>query len=317
MSGVNCLVIGGGGFIGLHLTQLLAARGRKVIVLGRRAGPTVALPEGAEYVQGDYGDLVTLQALLSRADEVVDLAYATVPKSSFEDPVFDLNSNLPLAVKLLQATADAKRLRRLVLVSSGGTVYGHAESVPIAESFATNPVSPYGITKLAIEKYGLMYHRLIGLPVIVVRPGNAYGEGQLPFRGQGFIATAMAAVLQGRPITVFGGDLITRDYIHAEDVAAGIAAALESGHTGDCYNVGSGVGHSTNRVLSMVCGLAKASNLPVEVREAPARPFDVPINVLNCAKLRSDTGWRSSIELAEGLERTWHWARRTYGTQPT
>jgi UDP-glucose 4-epimerase len=317
MSGLNCLLIGGSGFIGQYLTRVLTAGGRKVVVLGRRAGATVPLPEGAEYVQGDYGDPVTLQGLLSRADEVVDLAYATVPKSSFEDPVFDLNSNLPLAVKLLQATADARQLRRIVLVSSGGTVYGHADSMPIAESAATNPVSPYGITKLAIEKYGLMYHRLIGLPVIVVRPGNAYGEGQLPFRGQGFIATAMASVLQGLPVTVFGGEMMIRDYIHAEDVAAGIAAALDSGHIGGCYNVGSGVGHSTNRVLSMVCGLAKASNLPVEVREVPARPFDVPVNVLNCAKLRSDAGWRSSIELAEGLERTWQWARRTNGAQPT
>lgn len=308
---MNCLVIGGDGFIGQYLTRLLAERGRKVFVLGRRPGPSAPLPDHAEYVAGDYADGVTLRGLLARVEEVVDLAYATVPKSSFEDPVFDLNANLPLAVNMLQVAAEMKHLMRIVLVSSGGTVYGHAESLPIPESFATNPVSPYGITKLAIEKYGLMYHRLMELPVIVVRPGNAYGEGQLPFRGQGFIPTAVASILQNRPITVYGGDAVVRDYIHVEDVAAGIVAALESGRVGHCYNVGAGVGHTTNRVLSMISELARGVGLQVEVVDKPARPFDVLVNVLDCAKLRNDSGWRSRVELAEGLDRVWHWARHS------
>ena len=307
---MNCLLIGGGGFIGQYLARLLTERGRKVFVLGRRPEPSSPLPEGVTYVAGDYGNIDTLHALIDQAEEVIDLAYATVPKSSFEDPVYDLHSNLPMAVNMLQQAALSKHLKRIVLVSSGGTVYGHAESLPIPEASATNPVSPYGITKLAIEKYGLMYHRLEGLPVVVVRPANAYGEGQQPFRGQGFIATAVASILQGLPVTVFGGDTIVRDYIHVEDVAAGIVAALERGRVGNCYNVGSGIGHTTNHVLSMISELARGNGLQPEVIDKPARPFDVPVNVLDCAKLRNDSGWRSRVELTEGIERVWHCARR-------
>ena len=308
---MNCLLIGGGGFIGQYLARLLTERGRKVFVLGRQPQPSSPIPKGVTYISGDYGDEHTLRGLLDQVEEVVDLAYATVPKSSFEDPVFDLHANLPLAVNMFQQAAQSKHLKRIVVVSSGGTVYGHAESLPIPESSTTNPVSPYGITKLAIEKYGLMFHRLVGLPLVVVRPANAYGEGQQAFRGQGFIATAVASILQGLPITVFGGDSIVRDYVHVEDVAVGIVAALERGQVGACYNVGSGVGHTTNQVLSMISELARDDGLSVEIIDKPTRPFDVPINVLDCAKLRNDSGWRSRVELTEGIERVWCWTPRS------
>ena len=261
----TCLVIGGGGFIGTRLTARLLVSGRQVTVLGRRAQAPQSLAPGVLYVAGDYGNAALAARLLEDADEVVDLAYATVPKSSFEDPLFDLNNNLQPAVTLLQAASRQARVRKVVMVSSGGTVYGHASTTPIPESHATNPVSPYGITKLAIEKYSLMFHQLTGLPVVIVRPGNAYGEGQLPFRGQGFIATAAASVLQGRPITVYGGDQIVRDYIHVDDLAAGIVAALDAGQPGACYNVGSGLGHSTDAVLDMITALARAQGLGCEI----------------------------------------------------
>ncbi len=306
---MNCLLIGGGGFIGQHLARLLTERGRKVFVLGRKSRPSGALPKEVTYIAGDYGDEHTLGTLLEQVEEVVDLAYATVPKSSFDDPVFDLQGNLPPAVGLLQQAGRRPHLKRIVLVSSGGTVYGHAESLPISESSLTNPVSPYGITKLAIEKYAQMFHRLAALPVVVVRPANAYGEGQQPFLGQGFIATAVASILQGLTITVFGGDKIIRDYIHVDDVASGIVAALDHGHFGGCYNVGTGIGHTTNEVLSMITDLANAEGLSVNVIDKPSRPFDVQANVLDCGKLRNDSGWRSRVELPEGIQRLWHWSR--------
>lgn len=314
---LNCLLIGGDGFIGRHLVRRLAGTGRDVVVLGRKPSATAPLPARAKYVCGDYGDSDTLRLLLREANEVIDLAYATVPKSSFEDPIFDLNANLPLAVGMLRAASDLDHLRRIVFVSSGGTVYGHAASLPVPEHAPTNPVSPYGITKLAIEKYGLMFHHLAGLPVTIVRPSNAYGEGQQPYRGQGLIATAMASVLQRRPMTLFGSDRVVRDYIHVEDVAGGIAAALERGTVGAIYNIGAGVGHSTRSVMAIISDLARSEGLEPEFAEMPARPFDVLANVLDCGRLRSDTGWRSTVELAEGLQRTWEWARQSdLMTQP-
>ena len=307
----TCLVIGGAGFIGARLTTQLAASGRRVVVLGRRAVAPPSLPEGVLYVAGDYGNAGLLARLMEDAEEVVDLAYATVPKSSFEDPLFDLNNNLPPAVTLLQAATRPPRVRKVVLVSSGGTVYGHAKQTPTPEHHETNPVSPYGITKLAIEKYGLMYHQLYGLPVVVVRPGNAFGEGQLPFRGQGFVATAAASILEGKAVTVFGGDQIVRDYIHVDDLAAGILAAVEAGSPGACYNVGSGIGHSTDEVLAMITRLAATAGLDAVVRREPLRPFDVKVNVLDSSRLRRETGWLPQVAMVTGVERAWEWLRHS------
>ena len=304
---MNCLLIGGGGFIGQWLTRRLLDSGRSVVVLGRRPTAPGGLDTRARYVGGDYGDPALASSLLAEANEVVDLAYATVPKSSFDDPVFDLNMNLQPAVNLLQAAVNKPHIRKLVLVSSGGTVYGHAVTTPIAETHPTDPVSPYGITKLAIEKYGLMFHRLYGVPVVVVRPGNAYGEGQVPFRGQGFVATAIASMLEGRPLTVFGGDEVVRDYVHVDDIASAIVAALNLGEAGSCYNAGTGIGHNTQQVLDMIAGHAQQSGVKTEVTHQPARTFDVKVNVLDCARLEAVSGWRARVLLVEGVDRAWQW----------
>jgi UDP-glucose 4-epimerase len=191
---MRCCIIGGSGFIGSYLTKLLVESGREVVVLDRNPIPNRALPPKAKYLAGDYSEPALLHELLANTDEVIDLAYSTVPKTSFENPVYDILSNLPQSVGLLQEAVKA-RLRKLVLVSSGGTVYGVAHSLPIREDHPTNPISPYGITKLTMEKYAGMFAFSAGLPVTVVRPGNAYGEGQVAFMGQGFIATTLESII--------------------------------------------------------------------------------------------------------------------------
>jgi UDP-glucose 4-epimerase len=302
-----CCVIGGSGFIGRVVVQKLVACGREVRVIGRRERPPADLDARVAYLSGDYGDAMFLKTALSGVDEIIDLAYSTVPKSSFEDPIHDITTNLPQAVNLLQVLAEKKNIRKLVVVSSGGTVYGPALHVPIPEDHQTNPISPYGITKLAVEKYALMYHRIFNVPSTIVRPGNAYGEGQLPYRGQGFIATAIAAILKGEAVTVFGGGQIVRDYVHVEDVADGIIAALEWGRPGLCYNVGSGTGLTTNEVLSSIAVLAQQLGKAVVVESRPMRAFDVPVNILDCSRIQAETGWRAKIGFADGLERVWRW----------
>ncbi|MDP2829314.1 MAG: NAD-dependent epimerase/dehydratase family protein [Sulfuricellaceae bacterium] len=302
---MTCCVIGGTGFIGRVVVQQLVAGGREVRVIGRREQRPASLDEKASYLSGDYGDKAFLERALSGVDEIIDLAYSTVPKSSFEDPIHDITTNLPQAVNLFQVVSERKNIRKLVVVSSGGTVYGPALAIPITEDHPTNPISPYGITKLAVEKYALMYHRLFNLPVSIVRPSNAYGEGQLPYRGQGFIATAIASILNGDAVTVFGGDQIIRDYIHVADVADGIVATLESGRPGAFYNLGSGSGLTTNQVLSFIAALAHQIDKSVAVEAKPLRAFDVPANILDCTRIQADTGWRTKISFAEGLDRVW------------
>lgn len=310
-SRLTTLVVGGGGFVGSHFVRLLSTRrDRNVIVVGRGSKSRFPLPLDVLYVQGDAADPSFISSLLKRCDELVDLAYATVPKTSFEDPVNDVLVNLPAAVNLLLQASRCK-LRRVLLVSSGGTVYGNAAYLPIDEMHPTNPVSPYGITKLAAEKYALLFHRLEDLPVLITRPSNPYGPNQLGNLGQGFIGAAMFATLRRQPVNLFGERGTIRDYVFVEDLAAGLLAALDHGHVGEVYNIGSGTGLNNREVLEVLDTVARPSGFSVDVDVKPSRAFDVEANVLSSERLTYVSGWRPQTDFKLGLERTWSWALTT------
>jgi UDP-glucose 4-epimerase len=301
---VSCCVIGGAGFVGAHVTRRLALTDREVVVIGRRRKPETPLPPSVRYVAGDFGNFARLERLLGGIDEIVHLAYATVPQTSYEDPIFDVVSNLPGTVQLFQAAASAG-VARIVLVSSGGTVYGVTDRLPISEDQPTNPISPYGITKLTLEKYALMFHATVGLPVVVVRPANAYGEEQRAHGGQGFIAAAMHAILRGREVTLYGPKGTIRDYIHVSDVAGGIVAALDHGAIGDTYNIGTGLGRSNLDVLAEIEPHASAAGLRLLTKVLPPRAYDVPANILDSSRLKAVASWRPEVDFAAGMERVW------------
>jgi UDP-glucose 4-epimerase len=301
----SCLVIGGGGYIGSYLVPLLTATGRRVTILGRKPAPNYPPPENAQYVQGSFSELALIQRLLDENKDVIHLAYATVPNTSYDNPLGDLLGNLPPTVQLFSEAAT--RGNRLVFVSSGGTVYGEALSLPITEDHPTRPISPYGVTKLTLERYAFLYAATHGLKVICIRPSNAYGIGQRPFMGQGFIATAIASALQGKPITIYGERGTIRDYIHVADLASGITAALERAQPGETFNLGSGTGRSNADVLEAVAPLINKLGRQVQVEHKPPRSFDVKANVLDSTALERKTGWAPRIAFEEGLSRTCGW----------
>jgi UDP-glucose 4-epimerase len=299
-------LIGGGGFIGSELARVLVATGRDVVVLGRSPAPSNPLPAEASYVVGDYGDERVVTEITASADEVVHLAYATGPQASYADPQADITANLPPTVRLFGAlAARGESAAKVVFLSSGGTVYGPSPAERITESEPTHPISPYGITKLALEKYARMLYATAGLPVVVVRPANAYGERQTARGGQGFVAAAIGAILRGDPVTVYGEHGTIRDYVHVSDVASGIAAALVKGEAGNVYNIGTGEGRSNFDVLAALSPLAAASGLAVGSEIAAPRPFDVPRNVLDSTLLRDVSGWAPLVAFEDGIERSW------------
>ena len=304
---INTLVIGGAGYIGAHLIPELVATGRRVTVLGRSVTSKYRLPLDVHYVVGDFGQHELISRLLDVHQEVIHLAYATVPNTSFESPLADLLQNLPPTVQLFSEAAD--RGVKLVLVSSGGTVYGEAVHLPISETHPTNPISPYGVTKLTLENYAYLYAATHGLKFICVRPSNAYGVGQRPFVGQGFIATALASALRGLPIKIFGQHGAVRDYLYVSDLASGIVRALEHGHLSETYNLGSGLGLSNIEVIDFLRTLTRKLGGDVQIENLPERGFDVKTNVLDFRKLQSHTDWRPRIVFDDGLRRTWDWLR--------
>jgi UDP-glucose 4-epimerase len=301
------LVIGGAGLIGSHLVPHLVKTGRAVTVLGRRSTPINPIEANVSYLSGDINDRGTIRKLLGVHDEIIHLAYATVPNTSFENPLEDLIQNLPSTVYLFEEAA--KFGCRLLLVSSGGTVYGQAKSLPISESHPTEPISPYGVTKLTLENYSKLYAVTHGLRVVCVRPANAYGIGQLPFTGQGFVATVIASLLQRKTITIFGEQGTVRDYIYVDDIATGLLKALQHGQPGETYNLGSGIGSSNLEIIDTVIPMLNLRKQDCIIKFEASRIFDVQANVLDCTKLRSETGWVPEMKLRDGLARTIDWLR--------
>lgn len=303
----NTLVIGGAGYIGAHLVPELIATGRRVTVLGRRPAPRYELPQGVVYVSGDFSQYDLLSRMLDIHQEVIHLAYATVPNTSFESPLTDLLQNLPPTVQLFLEAA--VRGVKLILVSSGGTVYGEADKLPINETHRTKPISPYGVTKLTLENYAYLYAATHGLRFVCVRPANAYGVGQKPFVGQGFVATAMASAMRGVPIKIFGERGTVRDYLYVSDLASGIVNALLRGHLSETYNIGSGIGLSNFDVIERFEPLMREIGCKVKVENLPERAFDVRFNVLDSTKLQMHTGWKPLIKFSEGLRKTCEWLK--------
>ena len=301
----RCVVFGGAGFLGQHLLAHLASTGRDLVCVDRDRSRAPQLPANCTFVEASEEPLF-YREVMRDADEIVDLAYASVPKTSFEDPVSDIFENLPRVVRLCRAGVES-RVTRMALISSGGAIYGQPQGLPISEEHPTNPISPYGITKLAVEKYAMMFHASDRLPVICLRPGNAYGQRQQPFRGQGFVATAIASILLGRAVEVFGETGSIRDYIHVDDICGAITRALDAGQIGAAYNVGTGVGTSNLMILDQLRSLAEADGFQMRVIHHPARAFDVCANVLDSSRIREDTGWRPAISLERGLTCTWAW----------
>jgi UDP-glucose 4-epimerase len=305
MSPKVTLVAGGGGFIGQAFVRLLCCDPRReVVVVGRSEKPKFLLPGSVRYVRCSVSDETVMAGLLEEADEVVDLAYGTVPKTSFEDPVLDVISNLPSSVSL-QRLASRKRVQKYMLVSSGGTVYGHSKYLPMDEAHPNDPVSPYGISKLVAEKYALFFHRMEGLPVVVVRPGNPYGVGQIGQNQQGFIGAAIHAWVHRTPLEVYGERGTVRDYIYIDDLASGMVAALKHGMIGETYNIGTGTGHDNLQVLDVLEEALSGTGGSLQVTRKEARPFDVQANVLDSGKLRVKSGWEPLLELREGIETTY------------
>lgn len=311
MNGGRCLVLGGAGFVGSHLVELLLKEGFPVRVFDLQQCPARWLTSstGVEVVRGSFLDADLVAGAVSGCQYVFHLIGTTVPSTSNRDPVFDVQTNLVGTLRLLEACARAN-VRQVVFSSSGGTVYGEPSALPIPESHSTLPQSSYGITKLAIEKYLALFFQLHGLDYTVLRIANAYGPG-LPLSGeQGVVGVFLARLKRELPIVLWGDGSAVRDYIYVEDVARAFRAALGQRSSCRVFNIGTGVGTS---LLELIALMEQVTGLRAQIEKHPNRPSDPPANVLDPSQAQVHLGWKATTTIERGLALTWEWVRTATG----
>ena len=193
-------------------------------------------------------------------------------------------------------------MRKIVFVSSGGTVYGIPDYLPIKEDHPLNPITPYGISKMAIEKYLGFYSYHYGIDFVILRLSNPYGERQNPYSGQGVIASWIRRAKNAEPIEIWGNGEIIRDYIYIKDAVNVLKKACLIDIEKKILNVGTGVGHSLLQVHRI---LEECVGRPIPATFKDVRKIDVPINVLDVSLLEA-LDWKAKVSLEEGIKKLWH-----------
>ena len=299
---MTALVLGGCGFIGSHVVDALLARGHGVRVFDRQPERFRPACVGVDYIFGDFSDRALLIEALSGVDTVFHMISTTFPGTANFNPQGDVQDNLVNTLTLVRSMIELG-IARLLFLSSGGTVYGVPETIPIPESHPLRPIGSYGIVKAAIEQYLGMYHREGRLAPVIIRASNPYGPRQGHTGVQGVVSTFLRRALDRHPIEIWGDGNVVRDYFYVEDLGRLCVTAAESDAVG-AFNAGSGNGVSLNELIGAI---AEATGATIERIYKPARSVDVPTSILDVSRAEQAFGWRAKVPLVDGLSANWEW----------
>ncbi len=302
---MTTLVLGGNGFIGSHLVDRLLTDGHAVRVFDKYEERYRASLSQVDYRFGDFGNRGLLAEALQGIDIVFHLISTSLPKTSNDDPAYDVQSNVIETLFLLEKCVEVG-VKKVVYISSGGTVYGRPLQLPVPEDAPHEPECSYGITKLTIEKYLALYRQLHGLEYVVVRPSNPYGSRQNPHGIQGAIPVFLGRVAKGEPIEIWGDGEVVRDYLYIDDLVDGICRAAFTVAEERIFNVGSGAGVSLNKI---VAAIRMVTGREVQVVYQPGRAFDVPAIYLDITRAGNKLGWKPETSLHDGILRAWDFIR--------
>jgi len=306
------LVTGGGGFIGSTLVRTLAERGEQVRVLddfstGARSN-LEDVADRVELIEGDVSDPAVCRRAVDGMDYVLHQAAIPSVARSVEDPASSNRANITGTLNLLVAARDVQ-VKRLVFASSS-SVYGETEVLPKVETMPERPISPYALTKLAGEKYCVMFHRLYGLPAVALRYFNIFGPRQNPSSPySAVISRFVAAALDGKPLTVHGDGEQSRDFTYVENVVqANLLATTAPGAPGGVFNIGTGERHSLNQLVG---ALGKIVGRPLDPEHGAPRAGDVRHSLADIGWARNVLGYDPKVRFEDGLRRTVEWYRST------
>jgi UDP-glucose 4-epimerase len=294
-------ILGGAGFIGTSLIERLVKEGHSLRVYEKPNAQKKVQYEsiGIEWIESESSSFADIEKSIEGAEIVIHLASSTLPHSSNLDPILDVQQNLIPSIHLLEAMVK-NRVSKFIFISSGGTVYGKPHYLPIEESHPTDPIVSYGIIKLAIEKYALMYQSIFGLRTIILRVSNPYGPLQKISRSQGAIRIFIDKVLKNENVEIWGDGTTTRDYIYIDDLVDAIHKTISYSGKISVFNIGTGVGSSLNRILDLI-GL-ELNEIIQPIYKAP-RQMDVKSNILNIELAKSELQWAPSTNLSEGIKK--------------
>lgn len=296
---MKSLVTGASGFLGRNLVAALIRSGEAVVALGR-ARHAVSPPAGVIWVDADVNAFDDWRAALEEVSTIYHLAWSSLPHSANAAPSQDASTNIVGTLRLLEALR-SRPGTRFVFPSSGGTVYGPLDVVPVPEEHPTKPLTAYGISKLAVENYLNFFGDTHGLVPVSLRISNLFGPGQAFGRGFGAIATLSAFALRGEPIVIYGDGKTVRDYIFVTDLVDAILKAGQSGATSRVLNIGTGEGRSLNDIIDVV---ARHVDRPLQVNYIDRRAFDVPVSILKIDRARAELGWSPIVAFEDGIAQT-------------
>ena len=301
IAGRRVLVTGGAGFIGAAVARRLTNCGANVTVLDDLSGGTRSYPQGATLIEGSVRDRNLLDAVVAGHALIFHLAARGIIAST-RSPVDDLETNAAGTLNLLLAARE-HRIERLVYASSA-SIYGNPGRLPVSEDDDLVPLSPYGVSKLAGERYCVAFHESYGVPAAVVRYSNVYGPGQ---RGDSAYAGVVTRFLvrgsRAEPLQIYGDGHQTRDFTFIDDVVdATVVAGIHPRAEGEVFNVGTGIETS---VVDLAAAIGRALGRPAEIHHVDPRDIDnIERRAVSIEKIRRTLRWSPRVPLEAGLRRT-------------
>ncbi|HEU5490262.1 MAG TPA: NAD-dependent epimerase/dehydratase family protein [Gaiellaceae bacterium] len=297
---MRAIVTGGAGFIGSHVVDALVARGDEVAVIDSLVhGSKENVSAGAELHVRDIREPLDDLFDAVRPEAVFHLAAQADVRVSVENPVEDADVNVVGTIRILEGAR--RHGAQVVFSSTGGAIYGECGE-PAREDAATEPLSPYGTSKLGAEEYLRAYNRLYGTRHISLRYGNVYGPRQDPHGEAGVVAIFLGALARGEQAQIFGDGAQTRDYVYVGDVARATTSTVGQDH--GVFNVGTGRETSVVELYEL-CARVAGSDIPAQ--QAPARLGELQRSFLDPTRAASELGFTAMVDLEDGLRATWEW----------
>jgi UDP-glucose 4-epimerase len=300
---MRVLLSGGAGFIGSHVAEALLGRGHNVtIVDDLSGGKRENIPEGAHLYEMDVRSGCEEVFEDFEPEALCHQAAQMDVRRSVREPDFDAEVNVLGTIRLLQNCVEYG-VGKVVFASTGGAIYGEQQGFPATEDHPQYSFSPYGVSKLAGERYLYYYLAQYGLPYVALRYANVYGPRQDPHGEAGVVAIFSGNLAEGRISTINGSGEQTRDYVYVEDVARANVLALEGEAPSGAYNVGTGIETSVNGLYGL---LQQISGKDLSPEHGPAKPGEQLRSSVDPTRAGRVMGWRSEVDLASGLKKTLH-----------